>query len=170
MRTFTTRGILVQETPEGTFALGHLIIKGGHTLDDKEWKKHSRSRLEKLERRIASKARREAVQTAKEQTAAALMASLTEEERQILQRAEEIKAMLRARELAATQGPLADLPLTVRTVNILAKEGLTDVAALAKMSDLELLKIPNLGKKAVQEIRDCLAGLGAAATGGGEEA
>jgi len=50
-----------------------------------------------------------------------------------------------------------DLELTVRAVNCLATEKIFSVEDLTKRTESELLKLPNLGKKAIREIKDVLA-------------
>ncbi len=56
--------------------------------------------------------------------------------------------------------PVDDLELTVRTVNCLAAEKIFLVEDLTKHAEFELLKTPNLGKKAVNEIKEALAEYG----------
>ena len=52
--------------------------------------------------------------------------------------------------------PLASLDLTVRAHNILARDGVYSIEQLEELSDIDLLKMPNLGKKGIQEIKMAL--------------
>jgi len=92
------------------------------------------------------------------QVEAERLAILTDEEREILRRAAQVQAKIAAWELQRQGGPLTVLGLTVRTAKALQDAGVTTREGLAAMSDLDILKIPNLGKKALAEIRDALAG------------
>ncbi|OHA84258.1 MAG: hypothetical protein A2408_00145 [Candidatus Yonathbacteria bacterium RIFOXYC1_FULL_52_10] len=49
-----------------------------------------------------------------------------------------------------------DLELTVRTANCLKDEGIRRVGDLVQKNGVDLLKIPNLGKKSLNEIKDVL--------------
>lgn len=53
-----------------------------------------------------------------------------------------------------------NLEMTVRTTNCLKSEGIETIEDLVKWSESDLLKTPNLGKKALTEIKDVLAKLG----------
>ena len=53
--------------------------------------------------------------------------------------------------------PIHDLNLTVRSTNCLRAEGIGDITALVQYSELDLLRLPNLGKTSLQEIKDALA-------------
>lgn len=48
------------------------------------------------------------------------------------------------------------LPLTARTRNALRVEGIETLARLSMMSEVDLLKVPNLGRQAAAEIRGVL--------------
>lgn len=113
-------------------------------------------RREKARQLRAETAARKAAQAA--EVEAQRLAILTEEEKEILRRAAQVQAKLAAWEARRQGGPLAVLDLTVRTAKALAEAGVTTREALAAMSDLDILKTPGLGKKALQEIRDALAG------------
>lgn len=55
---------------------------------------------------------------------------------------------------------IADSGLSVRTVSALADGGIKTVGALAKKTEAKLLGLEGLGDKAVDEIKDYLAGIG----------
>ncbi len=52
---------------------------------------------------------------------------------------------------------LSDINLSVRALNCLRQKGLTTLAELASLSDAELLKIPNFGKRTLREVRELLS-------------
>ncbi len=56
--------------------------------------------------------------------------------------------------------PVDDLELTVRTADILRAEGIYYIGDLIQRNEIELLRMPNMGKKAVIEIKDVLASRG----------
>lgn len=56
--------------------------------------------------------------------------------------------------------PIEQLNLSVRTFNCLKRAGITKVGELLEMSEEELLKIRNLGQKALEEVREQLSVLG----------
>lgn len=58
--------------------------------------------------------------------------------------------------------PVDDLNLTIRTTSFLKAEGIATVGDLVKWSESDLLKTPNLGRKALTEIKDVLAKYGLA--------
>ena len=53
--------------------------------------------------------------------------------------------------------PLASLDLTMHLYNILARDGVYSIEQLDKLSDIDLLKMPNMGKKSVQNQRGLAA-------------
>lgn len=53
--------------------------------------------------------------------------------------------------------PVDDLGLTVRLANILEAEEIYYLGDLVQKNEIDLLKMPNMGKKAVKEIKDVLA-------------
>ena len=53
--------------------------------------------------------------------------------------------------------PVEELELTVRSANCLKAEGIKYIGDLVQKTEVELLKTPNLGKKALTEIKDVLA-------------
>ncbi len=68
--------------------------------------------------------------------------------------------------------PIEQLSLSVRTFNCLKRAGITKVGELLEYSDDELLKIKNLGQKALEEVRSQLKEMGFVSEEGspGEEA
>ncbi len=56
--------------------------------------------------------------------------------------------------------PIEQLSLSVRTFNCLKRAGITKVGELLEYSDEELLKIKNLGEKALEEVRSQLKEMG----------
>ncbi len=56
--------------------------------------------------------------------------------------------------------PVDDLELTVRSANCLKAEQIYYIGDLVQKTEVELLKVPNLGKKATTEIKDILASHG----------
>lgn len=50
--------------------------------------------------------------------------------------------------------------LSVRTVNVLKCENITTLGGLLNCSHVDLLKMPNMGKKSAQEIADALQQIG----------
>ena len=58
------------------------------------------------------------------------------------------------------QNPLEFLPLSVRAHNCLAKSDIDSMFLLVTSTREELLEIPKLGKKTVDEIQDVLADVG----------
>jgi DNA-directed RNA polymerase subunit alpha len=65
---------------------------------------------------------------------------------------------------------IRDLDLTVRAENCLMAEGIYSISTLAKWDEQTLLTIPNLGRRTLNDIKECLAGrnilLGRTYTGG----
>jgi len=55
---------------------------------------------------------------------------------------------------------IEDLDFSVRTVNCLKKEGITTVGELARLSEDELLRLRNFGRKSLTEVREKLTELG----------
>jgi len=56
--------------------------------------------------------------------------------------------------------PIEQLSLSVRTFNCLKRAGITKVGELLEYSDEELLKIKNLGQKALEEVHSQLKEMG----------
>lgn len=54
---------------------------------------------------------------------------------------------------------IKNLPLSVRTINCLDNEGIEIVSELMNKTDSELLKIPNFGRRSLNEVKDVLAKL-----------
>ena len=52
--------------------------------------------------------------------------------------------------------PIDDLELTVRSANCLKAESIYYIGDLIQMTEVELLKTPNLGKKSLTEIKEVL--------------
>jgi DNA-directed RNA polymerase alpha subunit len=52
--------------------------------------------------------------------------------------------------------PLTALGLTVRIHNILGRDGVYSIEQLDELSDIDLLKMPNMGKKGMREIKEAL--------------
>jgi hypothetical protein len=61
------------------------------------------------------------------------------------------------------------LPVTVRCQNIFKRNGIQTLADLTKMTKFDLLMLPNLGKKSVQEIVEVLAARGLSLSTGPED-
>lgn len=55
---------------------------------------------------------------------------------------------------------VSELEFTVRTDNILKAVGILTIHELVKKTELDLLKIPNMGKKSLTEIKDVLESKG----------
>lgn len=53
-----------------------------------------------------------------------------------------------------------DLEFTMRTYNCLKSEGILSTYDLVRKTEVGLLKIPNLGKKSLREIKDVLSSKG----------
>ncbi len=53
--------------------------------------------------------------------------------------------------------PLSELNLTVRIHNILARDGIFSIEQLQEMTVIDLLRLPNLGKRGLTEIKEALA-------------
>ncbi len=53
--------------------------------------------------------------------------------------------------------PIEDLKLTVRSTHCMRGYSIRYIGELVQLTDIELLRIPNLGKKSLQEIKDSLA-------------
>ncbi len=58
------------------------------------------------------------------------------------------------------QMSIDDLELSVRSSNCLRRAGINTVGELVRKSEADMLKVRNLGKKSLQEIKEKLAGLG----------
>lgn len=65
-----------------------------------------------------------------------------------------------AKELPMRDRHVVNLDLTCRTVNALLSENIITVGQLIQKTDNELLKIPNLGRKSLNEVKECLAANG----------
>ena len=61
------------------------------------------------------------------------------------------------------------LPVTQRCHNIFKRNGIQSLADLTKMTKFDLLMLPNLGKKSVQEIVEVLAEMGLSLSVGPED-
>lgn len=55
---------------------------------------------------------------------------------------------------------VSELEFTVRTDNVLKAVGILTIHELVKKTELDLLKIPNMGKKTLTEIKDVLESKG----------
>ena len=53
-----------------------------------------------------------------------------------------------------------ELELSVRAANCLKTEGICTVAHLAMMTEAELMRMPNFGRRTLSEVKEILAGLG----------
>ena len=56
--------------------------------------------------------------------------------------------------------PISDVELTTRTYNCLVSENVRTVSDLISMTECDLIKIPNMGRKSVNEIKEVLAAYG----------
>lgn len=75
---------------------------------------------------------------------------------------------------AALQTPIEDLELSIRPYSCLKRAGVDTVEKLCAMSEEDLMKVRNLGRKSIIEIRERLAALSgqekeAALTAGGHK-
>lgn len=64
-----------------------------------------------------------------------------------------------AKPVEKTVTSISMLGLGYRSKNILMAEGIETVEQLMKLSDMELLKMPNLGRNSLNEIRDALTSM-----------
>ena len=55
---------------------------------------------------------------------------------------------------------IEELDLSVRSNNCLKRAGITTVMELTQKSEDEMMKVRNLGKKSLKEVKDKLAGIG----------
>ena len=55
---------------------------------------------------------------------------------------------------------IEDLDLSVRSYNCLKRAGIANVLELTQKSELEMMKVRNLGKKSLKEVKDKLEGKG----------
>lgn len=55
---------------------------------------------------------------------------------------------------------VSELEFTVRTDNVLKSVGILSIHELVKKTELDLIKIPNMGKKSLTEIKDVLESKG----------
>ncbi|MES2994870.1 MAG: DNA-directed RNA polymerase subunit alpha C-terminal domain-containing protein [Patescibacteria group bacterium] len=56
--------------------------------------------------------------------------------------------------------PLNDLEWSVRTENCLKNENIKTVGDLVRQTEVTLLRIPNFGRKGIQEVKEVLASIG----------
>ncbi|NLY52918.1 MAG: DNA-directed RNA polymerase subunit alpha, partial [Firmicutes bacterium] len=56
--------------------------------------------------------------------------------------------------------PIEELDLSVRSYNCLKRAGVNTVEELTRKTEEDMLKVRNLGKKSLQEVKDKLAELG----------
>ncbi len=64
---------------------------------------------------------------------------------------------------AATTGDgrhISELDLSVRAINVLRSSGVETVAQLVRYSGEELMRMPDMGKKLLAQVRAALAGVG----------
>ncbi len=64
-----------------------------------------------------------------------------------------------AKPVEKTVTSISMLGLGYRSKNILMAEGIETVEQLMKLSDMELLKMPNLGRNSLNEIRNALTNM-----------
>ncbi|MDD3422624.1 MAG: DNA-directed RNA polymerase subunit alpha C-terminal domain-containing protein, partial [Bacilli bacterium] len=55
--------------------------------------------------------------------------------------------------------PIEELELSVRSYNCLKRAGIQTVLELTQKTEDEMMKVRNLGKKSLKEVKDVLAGL-----------
>jgi DNA-directed RNA polymerase subunit alpha len=56
--------------------------------------------------------------------------------------------------------PIEELDLSVRSFNCLKRAGINTVGELTSKTDEDMMKVRNLGKKSLEEVKEKLAGLG----------
>ncbi|MGP1413857.1 MAG: DNA-directed RNA polymerase subunit alpha [Bacillales bacterium] len=56
--------------------------------------------------------------------------------------------------------PIEDLDLSVRSSNCLKRTGITNVAELIEKTEAEMMKVRNLGKKSLKEVKEKLSSMG----------
>ncbi len=56
--------------------------------------------------------------------------------------------------------PIEDLDFSVRSSNCLKRAGITTIAELTEKSEAEMMKVRNLGKKSLKEVKEKLASMG----------
>lgn len=127
------------------------------TQQERDAANAARRLASRLARRNAAAEAMQRRQAAAAEAEAQRLSILTQHERAILAQAVEIQGRLARYDALRQDGALAVLELTARTAKALAAAGVVEVAVLAAMSDLDILSIPNLGRKALLEIRDALA-------------
>ena len=64
-----------------------------------------------------------------------------------------------AKPVEKTVTSISMLSLGYRSKNILMAEGIETVEQLMKLSDMELLKMPNLGRNSLNEIRNAITNM-----------
>lgn len=69
------------------------------------------------------------------------------------QDAQRALSALRQKNTSLDGAPIEELPLSIRSLNALSAGGIADAVTVRNMTDSQLLKLPNLGRKKLKEIR-----------------
>jgi len=160
LTSFKHEGVRFTRTSEGTFADGVLIRADmGMDSDNDTWRRWAKRAYRHDQWKKSMDAGKAAALQQLADRENAKWASLDEEEKGIMVKAAAIQRKLDAWEESRAVGLVSSLPLTVRTHNALTKAGILEISDLAAKTDLELLKLPDMGRKSLLEVRDAIAAL-----------
>ena len=87
-------------------------------------------------------------------------AALLEQVRSLASTAMPRRAPMTSPQLELLSRPIDDLEITRRSANYLKAENLCFIGDVARRTESELLKVPNLGRKGLNEIKEVLASRG----------